>query len=66
MKLRERMRRQKQVPVRLDERAQAQGPVNGPERGHERPLYPVPWRQLLQVPKQGPHKGQGLPLRSGG
>jgi hypothetical protein len=52
--------------LRLNERAQARGLVMGPERGQERPLYPVPWRRLLPVPKQGPLKGQALAQLSGG
>jgi len=46
--------------LRLNERGLVRGLVMGPERGHERPLYPVPWRRLLQVPEQRPHEGQAL------
>jgi hypothetical protein len=51
--------------LRLDERGLVRGLVMGPEREHERPLYPVPWRRLLRVPEQRPHKGQALPQLSG-
>ena len=51
--------------LRLNERELVRGLVMGPERGQERPLYPVPWRRLLPMPEQRPHKGQGLPQRSG-
>jgi hypothetical protein len=61
-----RMRHREQALLRFDERAQARGPVMRPERGHERPLHPAPYRRLLRVPEQGPHKGQGLPQPSGG
>jgi hypothetical protein len=44
--------------LRLNERGLARGPVMGPERGQERPLYPVPLRLLLQMPEQGSLKGQ--------
>jgi hypothetical protein len=44
--------------LRLDELGLARGLVMGPERGHERPLYPVPLRLLLQMPEQGSLKGQ--------
>ena len=52
--------------LRFNERELVRGLVMGPERGQERPLYPVPWRRLLPVPEQGPHKGQALARRSGG
>ena len=51
--------------LRIEERVQARGLVMGPERGHERLLYPVPWRRLLQVPEQGPLRGQALAQLSG-
>ena len=51
---------------RLEERVQARGLVMGPERVHEQPLYPVPWRRLLQVPEQRPHRGQALAQPSRG
>jgi len=54
-----------QALLRLAERGLVRGLVMGPERGHERPLYPVPWRRLLQVPEQGSHKGQALAQLSG-
>ena len=59
------VQQRKQTLLRCDERAQARGPVIGPERGHERPLYPVPWRRLLRMPEQGPHQGQALAQLSG-
>jgi hypothetical protein len=46
--------------LRLNECGLVRGPVIRQERGHERPLYPVPWRRLLQVPEQGSLKGQAL------
>jgi hypothetical protein len=51
--------------LRLEARGLVRGQVIGPERGHERPLYPVPWRRLLQVPDRSPHKGQALAQLSG-
>ena len=57
MRFRAQVQHQEGTLFRLDERAQARGPVMGPERGQERPLYPVPLRLLLQVPEQGQLKG---------
>jgi hypothetical protein len=65
VQLRAQVQHWEQALLRFDERELVRGLVMGPERGHERPLYPVPWRRLLPVPEQSPHKGQGLPQRSG-
>jgi hypothetical protein len=51
--------------LRLNEWGLVRGPVIRQERGHERPLYPVPRRRLLRTPEQRPLKGQALPQRSG-
>ena len=63
------MQHPEQKPFRLDERVQARGPVIRPEREplqwQERLLLPALLRRLLQVPEQGPLKGQGLPQLSG-
>ena len=59
------MQHPEQALLRFDERVQARGPVIRPERGQEWPLCPAPYRRLLRVPEQGPHKGQALPQLSG-
>jgi hypothetical protein len=64
--LRVQMQHREQALLRFDERAQARGPGIRPERGQERPPHPAPYRRLLRVPEQGPHKGQALPQLSGG
>jgi hypothetical protein len=50
-------------------RRPVRGPVMGPERClsqcPERLPFPALLRRLLQVPEQGPHKGQALPQLSG-
>ena len=51
--------------LRLNERGLVRGPVIRQERGHERPLYPVPWRRLSQEPDRSLHKGQALAQLSG-
>ena len=60
VRLRAQVQRREQTLLQCHERRLEQGPVLRPERGQERPLYPVPLRRLLQVPEQGPHKGQAL------
>ena len=57
--------RRNRVLLGFEYRRPVRGPSIGPERGHERPLYPVPWRRLLRVPEQSPLKGQALPQLSG-
>ena len=65
MQLRAQVLNRDRALLRLNERGLARGLVMGPERGHERLLYPVPWRRLLPVPEQSPHKGQALAQLSG-
>jgi hypothetical protein len=54
-----------QVLLGFEYQRPVRGLVMGLERGHDRPLYPVPWRRLLPAPEQGPHKGQALAQLSG-
>jgi len=66
VRLRTQVQHREQALLRFDERVQARGPVTRPERGHERPLRPAPYRRLLQAPEQRPFRGQALPQLSGG
>ena len=47
--------------LRFEERGLVPGLVMVPERGHERPLCPVPYRRPLRLQERGPFRGQGLP-----
>ena len=62
VRLRARLRCRKQALARLDELIQVRCPVNGPQRGHERPPYPNPERRPLRALERGPHQGQEFPL----
>jgi hypothetical protein len=59
-----------QVQLGFQDRRLLRVPSMGPERPlllrPERLPFPALLRRLLQVPEQGPYKGQALPLLSGG
>ncbi len=66
LRLRVQMQHWEPALLRFDERVLARGPVMKPERGQERLLYPAPYRRLLRMSEQEPHKGQALGQWSGG